>query len=106
MGLARLGHPNLGEDTFRRIEEAFARVGAHLFPDPSEEFVTECSCPDWANPCKHVAAVLYGVGARFDRDPETFFTLRGVKLTELSFEAVSQATSRRITCASCREGMP
>ena len=42
-----------------------------------------CSCPDGAWLCKHLAAVLYGVGARFDRQPELIFVLRGVDQTEL-----------------------
>ena len=42
-----------------------------------------CSCPDWADMCKHVAAALYGVGARLDSDPDLLFTLRGVDRAEL-----------------------
>ena len=42
-----------------------------------------CSCPDWAGMCKHVAATLYGVGARLDSDPDVLFTLRGVNRSEL-----------------------
>src|SRR5205807_6865555 len=53
-----------------------------LFPLPREiEF--DCSCPDYADMCKHVAAVLYGVGARLDAKPELLFRLRGVDQTEL-----------------------
>lgn len=48
-----------------------------LFPSPAE-ISLNCSCPDWAIMCKHVAAVLYGIGARFDRDPLLFFQLRGI----------------------------
>lgn len=48
-----------------------------LFPSP-DEIVLHCSCPDWADMCKHVAAVLYGVGVRLDHEPSLFFTLRGV----------------------------
>lgn len=48
-----------------------------LFPTPREISFT-CSCPDWALMCKHVAAVLYGVGARLDSDPMLFFNLRGI----------------------------
>ena len=48
-----------------------------LFPKPTElAFI--CSCPDWALLCKHVAAVLYGIGARFDENPLLFFELRGI----------------------------
>lgn len=54
-----------------------------LFPGP-KELVFSCSCPDWAMMCKHVAAVLYGVGARLDHDPALFFRLRGVDVSELA----------------------
>lgn len=57
-----------------------AREG--LFPAPSE-ITMDCSCPDWAGLCKHLAAALYGVGARLDAQPELLFTLRGVDPTEL-----------------------
>ncbi len=53
-----------------------------LFPSPSE-IRMRCSCPDSASLCKHLAAVLYGVGARLDHKPELFFTLRGVDVGEL-----------------------
>lgn len=48
-----------------------------LFPAP-DEIAFGCSCPDWATMCKHVAAVLYGIGVRFDDDPTLFFRLRGI----------------------------
>jgi uncharacterized Zn finger protein len=53
-----------------------------LFPLPGE-MKFDCDCPDWAGMCKHVAAVLYGVGARLDHAPEMLFTLRGVNHEEL-----------------------
>jgi uncharacterized Zn finger protein len=53
-----------------------------LFPSP-KEIELKCSCPDWATMCKHVAAVLYGVGARLDQSPELLFTLRSVNHEEL-----------------------
>lgn len=53
-----------------------------LFPNP-KEIKCSCSCPDWADMCKHVAAVLYGVGARLDLTPELLFLLRGVDPSEL-----------------------
>jgi uncharacterized Zn finger protein len=59
------------------IEEAFQAAGCQLFPRPGEPLVTSCSCPDWANPCKHVAAVHYVLGSEFDRDPFLLFRLRG-----------------------------
>jgi uncharacterized Zn finger protein len=59
-----------------------------LFPKPAEITMT-CSCPDWAGMCKHVAAVLYGVGARLDASPELLFSLRNVDHLDL----INQATS-------------
>lgn len=53
-----------------------------LFPSP-KEIALDCSCPDWADMCKHVAAVMYGVGARLDEKPELLFLLRGVDHTQL-----------------------
>lgn len=60
-----------------QIEEVFAAADTSLFPSSSGDLVTECSCPDWANPCKHVAAVHYLLGERFDADPFLIFELRG-----------------------------
>ena len=61
-----------------------------LFPMP-KEIKLECSCPDWATMCKHVAAVLYGVGARLDSRPDLLFILRGVDQTDLVTEAAAGA---------------
>lgn len=59
------------------IEQAFTDVGVSLFPDKANQLKTTCSCPDWANPCKHVAAVYYLLGEQFDEDPFMIFRLRG-----------------------------
>src|SRR6266446_5063205 len=64
------------------VLEALVDRRAGLFPAPKEIDFT-CSCPDSASLCKHIAAVLYGVGARLDTKPELFFTLRSVALEEL-----------------------
>lgn len=64
------------------VMERICRQGAGLFPKPSEIKFT-CSCPDWASMCKHVAAVLYGVGARLDSRPELLFRLRAVDEKDL-----------------------
>jgi uncharacterized Zn finger protein len=53
-----------------------------LFPSP-QEIELSCSCPDWADMCKHVAAALYGVGARLDEKPQLLFGLRGVDENDL-----------------------
>jgi uncharacterized Zn finger protein len=59
------------------IEEAFTAAGLSLFPATSEELDTSCTCPDWANPCKHTAAVLYILAEAFDRDPFLILAWRG-----------------------------
>jgi uncharacterized Zn finger protein len=59
------------------IEEAFHAVNLSLFPTAVKDLVTDCSCPDWANPCKHIAAVYYLLAERFDEDPFLIFKLRG-----------------------------
>jgi uncharacterized Zn finger protein len=64
------------------VMDRVCRKGDGLFPAPSE-IELSCSCPDWADMCKHVAAVLYGVGARLDHKPELLFVLRGVDESDL-----------------------
>ncbi len=59
------------------IERIFDQVKVPLFPSTRGDLGSECSCPDWANPCKHIAAVYYLLGERFDTDPFLLFTLRG-----------------------------
>lgn len=64
-----------------------------LFPSPREIRFT-CSCPDWASMCKHVAAVLYGIGARLDHQPELLFTLRNVDQQDLIAKAGSDLSTK------------
>src|SRR5215470_16452927 len=59
------------------VMDRVCREGDGLFPSP-KEIELSCSCPDWADMCKHVAAALYGVGARLDEKPQLLFVLRGV----------------------------
>jgi len=73
----------------RDLEQIFTAKGAGLFPSP-KEIKMDCSCPDWAIMCKHVAATLYGVGARLDQDPELFFSLRGIDVGDLIDFAVKK----------------
>ena len=60
------------------IEPVFAEVGLSLFPAKLQDLKTACSCPDWSNPCKHIAAAYYLLGEEFDRDPFLIFALRGM----------------------------
>jgi uncharacterized Zn finger protein len=66
----------------KSVMDRVCREGDGLFPSP-DEIKLSCSCPDWADMCKHVAAVLYGVGARLDQKPQLLFVLRGVDENEL-----------------------
>lgn len=59
------------------IEQVFEAVKVPLFPTTHGDLQTDCSCPDWVNPCKHIAAVYYLLGERFDEDPFLLFELRG-----------------------------
>jgi uncharacterized Zn finger protein len=59
------------------IDQVFEAVRVPLFPAARGDLKTDCSCPDWANPCKHIAAVYYLLGERFDEDPFLLFELRG-----------------------------
>ncbi|MDB5216778.1 MAG: zinc finger domain protein [Myxococcaceae bacterium] len=64
-----------------------------IFPSPAEISLS-CTCPDWATMCKHVAAAMYGVGARLDARPELLFLLRGVDPAELIAKSVGRAAAK------------
>jgi uncharacterized Zn finger protein len=66
----------------KTLGEVFTAQGRGLFPSP-QEIDFDCSCPDWADMCKHVAATLYGIGTRLDDDAGLFFKLRRVKIDDL-----------------------
>ena len=72
-----------------------------LFPSPKDIRFT-CSCPDWASMCKHVAAVLYGIGARLDHQPELLFTLRKVDQQDLIAKAESDLSKKPKSITSAK----
>jgi len=80
------------------IEEAFAQCDAALFPVSEEDLATSCTCPDWANPCKHIAAVHYVLAQEFDRDPFLLFLLRGMRKEDLLI-----SLRRKRSQAACQE---
>ncbi|MGO8697059.1 MAG: SWIM zinc finger family protein [Limisphaerales bacterium] len=84
------------------VMQIVTRPERGLFPTP-KEIELDCSCPDWADLCKHVAASLYGVGARLDQSPELLFILRGVDPGDL-ISKVSAAEAVRQTAAT--DGAP
>lgn len=85
----------------KAIGEIFTNQETGLFPLP-KEINFNCSCPDGAFLCKHVAAVLYGVGARLDEKPELFFSLRNVKMDELVSSVLKAQKSKLSKLASKR----
>ena len=70
---------NLPEELNKLLDEK----GVHLFPRSWEEIDAECTCPDWANPCKHLAAVYYIIAQELDKDPFLIFEMHGVSKTRL-----------------------
>ncbi|MEA1895665.1 MAG: SWIM zinc finger family protein [Euryarchaeota archaeon] len=78
------------------IEDAFAEAGISLFPVKLKDIETDCSCPDWANPCKHIAAVYYLLAERFDEDPFLLFKLRGRTKEDI----IDALLKRRVSGAS------
>jgi uncharacterized Zn finger protein len=85
----------------KSVMERVCRKGDGLFPAP-HEIKLSCSCPDWADMCKHVAAVMYGVGARLDEKPALLFTLRAVDENELITKAAKSAPFAGATPATAR----
>ena len=84
------------------LDETFRESGASLYPRVPKELQTHCDCPDWANPCKHVAAVCYVMAEALDRDPWLLFDLRGktradvlVALQSLVDQATPEAPKKR-----------
>lgn len=73
----------------KELGELFTGKGGGLFPSP-KEIKLSCDCPDWADMCKHVAAVLYGIGARFDDDPTLFFKLRNIEIEALIQKSIEE----------------
>ena len=73
----------------KELETLFTQKGDGLFPSP-KEIDFSCDCPDWASMCKHVAAVLYGIGARLDDDPTLFFKLRNIEIEALLKKSIDE----------------
>jgi uncharacterized Zn finger protein len=99
---ARLLASEMPED----VEDAFRGTGVSLFPTRRDELATECSCPDWANPCKHIAAVYYLLGEEFDRDPFLIFRLRGLSREALVALLHSARPERKRAGALAPRGAP
>jgi uncharacterized Zn finger protein len=83
------------------VMQRICEPGKGLMPSP-QDIRFDCSCPDWAGMCKHVAAVLYGVGARLDTQPELLFTLRHVDAKDLVQAAGTGLASAQKASTSAR----
>jgi uncharacterized Zn finger protein len=81
------------------IESAFITLNLHLLPHDRQDFKTNCSCPDWENPCKHIAGVYYLVAAELDRDPFLLFELRGISRSRLQQELAKSPLGKALSSA-------
>jgi len=89
------------------IEQAFAAAGVSLFPASRGDLKTNCSCPDSANPCKHVAAVYYLLGEQFDADPFLLFRLRGKSKDDImAMLRARRSTAEPVQAPAATEGNP
>jgi uncharacterized Zn finger protein len=85
------------------IEAIFSEMNAHLLPYNRQDFQTKCSCPDYSNPCKHIAGVYYLVAAQLDQDPFLLFEMRGISRSKLQ-EELAKSTLGNALSASLAEG--
>ena len=88
------------------IEALFTAEGLSLFPRKRGDLVTQCSCPDASNPCKHIAAVYYLLGEAFDHDPFLMFRLRGMERDELLAQLGQNMDEEKLEAASEPESLP
>jgi len=87
------------------IETVFAAQHQHLLPHSRDDIRTSCSCPDWANPCKHVAGVYYRLASQLDSDPVLLFELRGMPREQLR-EQLSGSPLGRILASALQQKEP
>jgi uncharacterized Zn finger protein len=85
------------------IEDVFAPLGLHLLPHSAHDFDTLCSCPDYANPCKHIAGVYYLLAADLDHDPFVMFELRGLSRDALHSELARSPLGKILASALTSE---
>ncbi|MFN8633484.1 MAG: SWIM zinc finger family protein [Chloroflexota bacterium] len=89
-----------------RIEEVFAAEDVHLLPGSRSDFTTQCSCPDWENPCKHIAGVYFLLARDLDRDPFVLFELRGLSREALHEELVKSPMGEILASELKSEDVP
>lgn len=89
-----------------QIEEVFAKEGLSLLPKNKAEFRTSCSCPDYENPCKHIAGVYYVVARELDRDPFVLFAMRGLPRKALQAELEASPLGKILASSLLPEPVP
>ena len=88
------------------IEDAFSGLGLHLLPHSERDFETSCSCPDYANPCKHIAGVYYLLASALDHDPFVMFELRGLSRDDLRAELARSPLGQILASALVSTDVP
>src|SRR5919109_2003330 len=88
------------------IEDVFSGLGLHLLPHSRHDFTTSCSCPDYANPCKHIAGVYYLLASALDHDPFLMFELRGLSRNDLHTELARSPLGLILASALTADDVP
>ncbi|MFM7886949.1 MAG: SWIM zinc finger family protein [Pseudanabaena sp.] len=78
------------------IEDSFTVVGKHLLPYSSKDFHTQCSCPDYSNPCKHIAGLCYRLAGEMDQNPFLLFEMRGISKEDLQAELLKSPLGKAL----------
>jgi uncharacterized Zn finger protein len=87
------------------IEDSFGAVGKNLLPHSRNDFKTQCSCPDYSNPCKHIAGLCYRLSSELDQDPWLLFEMRGISKVDLQSELAKSPLGRALASEMGSEGM-
>jgi uncharacterized Zn finger protein len=88
------------------IEDSFQQLNLNLLPARDKDFTATCSCPDWGNPCKHIAGVYYLVAAELDQDPFLLFELRGLSRDKLHKELAKSPLGQALSTELQLEQQP
>ena len=88
------------------IEDVFEKLGLHLLPHSFQDFQTDCSCPDWENPCKHIAGLCYVLASVLDHDPFLMFELRGLSRADLRKELLKSPLGEILASSVTPEDAP
>lgn len=88
------------------IESSFREVNQNLLPYSSKDFQTSCSCPDWSNPCKHIAGLCYRFASELDEDPFLIFELRGLTQEQLHQELAKTSLGKALIAGLKTEDKP